>query len=154
MKTTRPGPDHYQSPQRLLLFQQSLPQSNHFKSQSQQTEPQQSQLQQSKSHKKSQSQQIQSHQNPLQPNQLERSQTHQTQSQQSPSVLVKRRPLVPSTLEEAGRVLRQVQRQKKILEENLEALLRAKTGEVLHCQLEALAANRSLMLARCLLSDR
>ncbi|KAG8013025.1 Protein TALPID3 [Nibea albiflora] len=44
-------------------------------------------------------------------------------------------------LEDAGRVLRQVQRQKKVLEENLEALLRARTGEVLYCQLEALAAN-------------
>ena len=50
--------------------------------------------------------------------------------------------MVLSTVEEAGQVLRQVQRQKKVLEENLEALLRVKTGEVLHCQLEALAANR------------
>ncbi|XP_008275355.1 protein TALPID3 [Stegastes partitus] len=69
-------------------------------------------------------------------------QTHQTQSQQFQSVLVQRKPVVPSTLEEAGQVLRQVRRQKKVMEENLEALLRAKTGEVLHCQLEALAANR------------
>lgn len=45
-------------------------------------------------------------------------------------------------LEEAGQVLRQVQRQKKVLEENLEALLRAQRGELLHCQLEALAADR------------
>ncbi|XP_018530313.2 protein TALPID3 isoform X3 [Lates calcarifer] len=81
-----------------------------------------------------QSQQSQSQQHQVQ-------QIH-SQSQQSQSVLVQRRPVVPSTLEEAGQVLRQVRRQKKVLEENLEALLRAKTGEVLHCQLEALAANR------------
>ncbi|XP_026164190.1 protein TALPID3 isoform X2 [Mastacembelus armatus] len=69
------------------------------------------------------------------------SQQTQTQSQQSHSLL-DHKPVVPSMLEEAGQVLRQVRRQKKVLEENLEALLRAKTGEVLHCQLEALAANR------------
>lgn len=50
--------------------------------------------------------------------------------------------MVLSTVEEAGQVLRQVQKQKKVLEENLEALLRVKTGEDLHCRLEALAANR------------
>ncbi|KAM9707351.1 protein TALPID3 isoform 2-T2 [Menidia menidia] len=59
---------------------------------------------------------------------------------QSPSV--HSRPVGSSVLEEAGQVLRQVQRQKKVLEENLEALMKAKTGEILHCQLEALAANR------------
>ncbi|KAI3367368.1 hypothetical protein L3Q82_026179, partial [Scortum barcoo] len=73
-----------------------------------------------------------------QPTEPQQNQIHQTQQ----SVLVQRRPPVPSMLEEAGRVLRQVQRQKKVLEENLEALVRAQTGEVLHCQLEALAANR------------
>lgn len=57
-------------------------------------------------------------------------------------MLVQRRSAVPSLLEEAGQVLHQVRKQKKVLEENLEALLRARTGEVLHCQLEALAANR------------
>jgi len=50
--------------------------------------------------------------------------------------------VLSSTLEEAGLVLRQVRRQKKVLEENLEALLRAQTGEALHCQLDALSANR------------
>ncbi|XP_036006963.1 protein TALPID3 isoform X3 [Fundulus heteroclitus] len=49
-----------------------------------------------------------------------------------------------SMLEEAGQVLRQARRRKKLLEDNLEALLKAKTGEILHCQLEALAANRDL----------
>ncbi|XP_034432920.1 protein TALPID3 [Hippoglossus hippoglossus] len=74
--------------------------------------------------------------------------SHQIQPQQnqsqfhSQSVMVHRGLVVPSMLEEAGGVLRQVRRQKKVLEENLEALLRAKNGEVLHCQLEALAANR------------
>ncbi|KAF7649537.1 hypothetical protein LDENG_00139910, partial [Lucifuga dentata] len=66
----------------------------------------------------------------------------QTESQQVWPALVQRRPMVPSVLEEAGRVLHRVQRQRKVLKENLEALLRVKTGEVLHCQLEALAANR------------
>lgn len=50
--------------------------------------------------------------------------------------------MVPSLLEEAGQVLHRVRRQRKLLEENLEAQLRAKTGEVLYCQLEALSANR------------
>ncbi|XP_074547454.1 protein TALPID3 isoform X2 [Halichoeres trimaculatus] len=92
-------------------------------SSSQQTEPQQSQFQSQQAH--SQSCQSLYHQNqPYLP------------------IPVQRRPVVPSTLEDAGRVLRQVRRQKKVLEDNLEALLRAKTGEVLHCQLEALASNR------------
>ncbi|XP_070697779.1 protein TALPID3 [Pempheris klunzingeri] len=83
----------------------------------------------------------------------ERSQSHQShQSQQSQqpqqphqfqSVLVQRKPMVPSTLEEAGQVLRLVRRRKKVLEENLESQLRARTGDVLQCQLEALAANRN-----------
>ncbi|KAM6912796.1 protein TALPID3 [Xenentodon cancila] len=45
-------------------------------------------------------------------------------------------------LEEAGQVLRQAQRRKKVLDENLEVLLKAKAGEIMQCQLEALAANR------------
>ncbi|KAM8737768.1 protein TALPID3 isoform 3-T3 [Acanthopagrus schlegelii] len=118
LKTHRHGPDHHQSQQNLPQSQQSQQirsQPNHFRSMSQQTEPQW----------------------PLQQSRSQQNQTHKTQS-----VLVKRRPVVLSTVEEAGQVLRQVQRQKKVLEENLEALLRVKTGEVLHCQLEALAANR------------
>ncbi|XP_056332368.1 protein TALPID3 [Danio aesculapii] len=46
-----------------------------------------------------------------------------------------------SIFEDAGLVLRQVRQSKKILEENLEAILRAKDGEVLHTQLEALSKN-------------
>lgn len=50
-----------------------------------------------------------------------------------------RRPLGSSTLEEAGRVLHEVQRQKKVLEENIQALQRARSAELLFSQLEALA---------------
>ncbi|XP_017263250.1 protein TALPID3 isoform X4 [Kryptolebias marmoratus] len=66
------------------------------------------------------------------------------QSHQVQSGLVQRRPVHLSMLEEAGQVLRQARRRKKVLEDNLEALLKAKNGEILHCQLEALAANRDL----------
>lgn len=110
-------PVHFQSHQ----TNSGQPHSQTQLSSSQHTEPQQSHLQT----KQTLSHFYQSHQN----------QFHQP-------ILVQRRPVVPSTLEDAGRVLRQVRRQKKVLEENLEALLRAKTGEVLHYQLEALAANR------------
>ncbi|XP_061551904.1 protein TALPID3 isoform X2 [Phycodurus eques] len=44
-------------------------------------------------------------------------------------------------LEEARQLLRRLQRQKKVLDENLETVERFRTGELLHCQLEALAAN-------------
>ncbi|XP_065822319.1 protein TALPID3 isoform X1 [Labrus bergylta] len=157
-------PEHSQSlqPNSKLLCPQSQP------STSQQTKPQQSQSQQnqlqpkqnqSKSQQKqsnpqqnqSKSQQNQSY---SQQNQCKSSHTkshqilslssespfHQIQTPQSS--LVQRSPAVSSMLEEAGQVLRQVRSQKKVLEENLEVLLRAKTGEMLHCQLEALAANR------------
>ncbi|KAM9356091.1 protein TALPID3-like isoform 2-T2 [Pholidichthys leucotaenia] len=76
--------------------------------------------------------------------QSSQSQFHQNQNQQPDAMLAQRRPVAPSVLEEAGRVLRQVRKKKKVLEENLEAVLRARTGEVLNCQLEALAANRDL----------
>ncbi|XP_023269327.1 serine/threonine-protein kinase pakD-like, partial [Seriola lalandi dorsalis] len=134
-------------------FHRSQSETNHFQSQqnqSQQNQSQQFQSQQIQSQQnQSQLQRPQHHQNQSQPNhfQSQQSQSQQIQSHQNPakfhskSVLVQRRPVVPSMLEEAGQVLRQVRRQKKVLEENLEALLRAKTGEVLHCQLEALAAN-------------
>ncbi|XP_077476742.1 protein TALPID3 [Stigmatopora argus] len=46
-----------------------------------------------------------------------------------------------SALDEARRRLRHIQRQKKVLEENMATLERARAGEVLRCQLEALAAN-------------
>ncbi|KAL0968957.1 hypothetical protein UPYG_G00220470 [Umbra pygmaea] len=48
----------------------------------------------------------------------------------------------PSMFEDAERVLRQVQRHKKTLEENLQAMLRARDGETLHSQLDALSCNR------------
>ncbi|XP_041810325.1 protein TALPID3 isoform X2 [Chelmon rostratus] len=162
LKTSRPEPDHHLSQQHLLQSQQSysqqiqsqqnLLQPTHFQSKSQQSKSQQTEPQQSTSQQnQAQSQQVQSpqthsqsHQSPFPQVQFQENQTHPAQSQQSQSVQVQRRPPVPSLLEEAGRVLRQVQRQKKVLEENLDALLRVRTGEVLHCQLEALAANRDL----------
>ncbi|XP_053093378.1 protein TALPID3 isoform X3 [Pangasianodon hypophthalmus] len=48
-----------------------------------------------------------------------------------------------SMFEDAERVLRQVRQSRKVLEENLQAILRAKDGEVLHTQLEALSNNRN-----------
>ncbi|KAF5909662.1 protein TALPID3 isoform X6, partial [Clarias magur] len=47
-----------------------------------------------------------------------------------------------SMFEDAERVLRQVRQSRKVLEENLQAVLRANDGEMLHTQLEALANNR------------
>nr|XP_057947236.1 TALPID3 protein-like isoform X2 [Doryrhamphus excisus] len=58
------------------------------------------------------------------------------------ALLLQSGPEVTSMLEEASQVLRQVQRQKKVLEENLEAVERVRTGEILQSQLEALVANR------------
>ncbi|XP_035272203.1 protein TALPID3 isoform X2 [Anguilla anguilla] len=58
-----------------------------------------------------------------------------------PTLLQKSRP-PPSMFEDAGKTLRRVQRHKRLLEDNLEAILRAKDGEALHCQLEALCSNR------------
>ncbi|XP_029349334.1 protein TALPID3 isoform X2 [Echeneis naucrates] len=117
-ETSVPLQDHHHE-------QQTLP-----PSQSQQNQPQQSQ----------------SRQNQSQPNQPRQNQSRQNQPlqilPQSSSVLLQERPVVPSLLEEAGQVLRQVQRQKRVLEENLEVLLRTKNRDVLHCQLEAMAANR------------
>ncbi|XP_077587640.1 protein TALPID3 [Stigmatopora nigra] len=50
-------------------------------------------------------------------------------------------PTKPSALDEARRRLRHIQRQKKILEENMAILERDRAGDVLRCHLEALAAN-------------
>lgn len=58
-----------------------------------------------------------------------------------PSILKSIQPPT-SMFEDAGQVLRRVRQRKKVLEENLEAILRAKDGEVLHAQLEALSKNR------------
>ncbi|KAK7152680.1 hypothetical protein R3I93_010790 [Phoxinus phoxinus] len=60
-----------------------------------------------------------------------------------PSILKSIRPPT-SMFEDAGLVLRQVRQSRKVLEENLEAILRAKDGEVLHSQLEALSKNRDV----------
>ncbi|KAG1973204.1 protein TALPID3 [Pimephales promelas] len=60
-----------------------------------------------------------------------------------PSILKSIRPPT-SMFEDAGLVLRQVRQSRKVLEENLEAILRAKDGEVLHKQLEALSKNRDV----------
>ncbi|XP_072767981.1 protein TALPID3 isoform X3 [Nerophis lumbriciformis] len=51
-------------------------------------------------------------------------------------------PEVPSMLEKASRVLRQVQRRKKVLEDNLKVVARVRSGEILHSQLKALVPNR------------
>ncbi|KAK5858073.1 hypothetical protein PBY51_011267 [Eleginops maclovinus] len=146
LQSSQPQAIHSQSHQSMSngspltnqgLFKPTKAQQNH--SQSHQTQSNQSP-----------SQQIQSQQKPTLPNHVQ-SQSHwpqQTESQISLNqsshqpLPVWRRPAVRSPLEEAGLVLRQVRRQKKVLEENLEALLRTRTGEVLHVQLEALAANR------------
>ncbi|XP_041710701.1 protein TALPID3-like isoform X2 [Coregonus clupeaformis] len=53
-----------------------------------------------------------------------------------------------SFFEDAERVLRQVQRHKKTLEENLEAMLRARDGETLHSQLEDLSCNSQLLTSQ------
>ncbi|XP_035767860.1 protein TALPID3 isoform X4 [Neolamprologus brichardi] len=163
LKTSRPAPKHQQSQQTQSQQTQSQQtqsqqtqsqqtQSQQTQSQSQQTQSQQTTSKENRS--RSQSSHLQqnvSHENSLQSQQNQSrlpqpnkttDEEHNLWSQQSQSVLVQRRSAVPSLLEEAGQVLRQVRKQKKVLEENVEALLRARTGEVLHCQLEALAANR------------
>ncbi|CAJ1074934.1 protein TALPID3 isoform X6 [Xyrichtys novacula] len=138
-----------------------LPQSQTQQSRSQQTGPRQNQFtSQQTPPQPVQSKPNPTHQNHLQPLQSDPQQTqsrtlpsssHQTGPQQNQShshlqthqsIPVQRRPVIWSTLDEAGQVLRQVRKQKKVLEENLGALLRTRTGEVLNCQLEALAANR------------
>ncbi|KAJ8353555.1 hypothetical protein SKAU_G00211220 [Synaphobranchus kaupii] len=58
-----------------------------------------------------------------------------------PTLLEKSQP-PPSMFEDAGKALRRVQHHKRVLEDNLVAILRAKDGEALHCQLEALSSNR------------
>lgn len=141
-------------------FQLNLSPENHLPPQQNQSQFRRSQFHQNQLHEKhlqlqtnhqSSLRHTESQQNPTQSQLLQSRQTsdgenklqsQSTQSQQSQSLLVQSRPVAPSLLEEAGQVLRHVRKQKKVLEENLEALLRARTGEVLHCQLEALAANR------------
>ncbi|XP_056152245.1 protein TALPID3 [Lampris incognitus] len=80
-----------------------------------------------------------SSQPPLPPPVISRQPQH---SQDSSILSLHRKPVVPSMFEEAGQVLRQVQRQRKVLEENLEAMLRAKDTELLNYQLEAVSTNR------------
>lgn len=79
---------------------------------------------------------------PYEPHQNLHLKTQQNQYLQPWSQQVQRRTLPSSALEEAGRVLHRVQRQKQVLEENLQALLRARSGELLYSQLEALVDNR------------
>ncbi|KAJ8291144.1 hypothetical protein GJAV_G00021870 [Gymnothorax javanicus] len=57
-----------------------------------------------------------------------------------PVLLQKSKP-PPSMFEDAGRALRRVRRHRKVLEENLEAILRARNSEALNCKLEALCCN-------------
>ncbi|XP_034050799.1 protein TALPID3 [Thalassophryne amazonica] len=100
-------------------YQQSETQQNH--SQSQQTQPQYPQDNKIKSkHAQSKSQ----------------------LSQESHSLLPKRTPV--SALEKARMTLRSVQRRRKILDENLEAVERARNGALFHYQLDAMAANRDV----------
>ncbi|XP_058471016.1 protein TALPID3 isoform X2 [Solea solea] len=86
---------------------------------------------------------VSSHQNQTQPNvsqsQSKKTPSHQIQSKPNP---VHKGPVIPSVLEEARQVLRQVRRRREVLEENLASVDRAKNTEVLHCHLEALAGNR------------
>ncbi|XP_028857571.1 protein TALPID3 isoform X2 [Denticeps clupeoides] len=56
--------------------------------------------------------------------------------------LLQTSPPPQSMFEDAERVLKQVQRSRKVLEENLQAVLRARNGETLHSHLEALSNNR------------
>ncbi|XP_042370851.1 putative mediator of RNA polymerase II transcription subunit 26, partial [Plectropomus leopardus] len=123
------SPNHFQSVQ-------SSDHQHHFQSKQPKSQQSQSSPNRSQSLSHSQYQQTEPQQN-----QSQQSPTHQTQFTQQPQCMVQRRPVVGSVLEEAGLVLRQVQRQKKVLEENLEAQLRARTAENLHRQLEALTAN-------------
>lgn len=69
------------------------------------------------------------------------------QTQQNRSLLPdqscsQRPPRVSSVLEEAERVLHQVQRQRRTLEENLEVLERGRSTELFYSQLDALVDDR------------
>lgn len=66
----------------------------------------------------------------------------QSSSGQLPLPLLQKSQPAPSMFEEAGRVLREIRHSKKVLEENLEGILRAKDAETLYYQLEALSGNR------------
>lgn len=69
-------------------------------------------------------------------------QTQQNQSFHPDQSCSQRSPRVSSVLEEAERVLHQVQRQRKILEENLEVLERGRSTELFYSQLDALVDDR------------
>lgn len=64
------------------------------------------------------------------------------QCKEVPPTQLQRTPRVLSALEDAGEVLSQVRRQRRILEENLRALQRRSSAEALEGQLEVLASNR------------
>lgn len=71
--------------------------------------------------------------------------SHVIRSDQAPTTRHQRMPQVLSVLEDAGEVLCQVRRRRRILEENLQALQRRSSGEALKDQLEALVSNRSAL---------
>lgn len=48
-----------------------------------------------------------------------------------------------SILKEAEKILRRVQNNKKVLDENLEAIIRAKDGTAMYSLISALSSNRS-----------
>ncbi|XP_029983078.1 protein TALPID3 isoform X2 [Sphaeramia orbicularis] len=166
---TRTQQNHLQSQQNLTLppkeqtqIQQNPHQSKQIPTSSQQdqTQNQQNQIQFQPNKTQNSKNQIPSQQNLFQPPENKtQSQDHVFHTRQDPShhifqshnsvpshqvqsVLDQGGAVVPSLLEEASQVLHWVRRQRKLLEENLEAQLRAKTSEVLYCQLEALSANR------------
>uniref|UniRef100_W5MSM9 Si:ch211-185a18.2 n=1 Tax=Lepisosteus oculatus TaxID=7918 RepID=W5MSM9_LEPOC len=62
--------------------------------------------------------------------------------QSSDPMVLQKTKAPKSMFEDAEKVLRQVKQHKKVLEENLEAILRANDGAVLHSQIEALSSNR------------
>ncbi|XP_075872866.1 protein TALPID3 [Nelusetta ayraudi] len=64
------------------------------------------------------------------------------QCKEAPPTRHQRTPRVRSALEDAGEVLLQVRRRRRILEENLQALQRRSSGEALEGQLEVLASDR------------
>lgn len=61
---------------------------------------------------------------------------------QAPRRVLERPESPVSVLDEARLVLKKVQRRRKVLEENLDAQLRARSAELLHCRLDALSQNR------------
>lgn len=57
-----------------------------------------------------------------------------------------------SILRDAERILRGVQNNKKVLEENLEAVIRAKDGDAMYTFINALTTNRLDPMIQCFVS--